>query len=63
MNAATINSAYAMDLSSTHGSITKGKAANIIITNEIPSLAYLPYSFNENLIEQVYINGKIVNRD
>ncbi len=57
LNAVTINSAYAMDLLDTHGSITKGKQANIIIA-DIPSLAYIPYSFGSNLIEEVYINGK-----
>lgn len=59
INAATINGAYAMGLSKTHGSITKGKAANFILTREIPSYAFLPYSFGSNLIDQVYINGKL----
>ncbi len=58
INAATINGAYSMGLSKTHGSITKGKAANFIITGEIPSYAFLPYSFGSNFIDQVYINGK-----
>jgi imidazolonepropionase len=57
INAATINGAYAMDLSKTHGSITKGKAANLIITKEIPSYGYLPYAFGSNLIDSVIING------
>jgi imidazolonepropionase len=59
LNAATINSAYAMGLSGTHGSIAKGKRANVFITKEIPSLAYLPYSFGNSLIEKVIVNGKI----
>ncbi len=59
LNAATMNSAYAMGLSETHGSIAKGKKANVFITNEIPSLAYLPYSFGSNLIETVILNGRI----
>jgi imidazolonepropionase len=59
INAATLNSAYAMGLSDTHGSIKKGKKANVIITKKIPSLAYLPYSFGSNLIETVIINGKV----
>ncbi len=59
INAATINSAYAMGLSQSHGSIAKGKKANVFITKEIPSLAFLPYSFGSNLIETVIINGKI----
>ncbi|MCD8529674.1 MAG: imidazolonepropionase [Flavobacterium sp.] len=35
INAATINGAYAMGISETHGSITKGKKANLIITKPI----------------------------
>ena len=60
INAATINGAYAMALSKTHGSITRGKAANFIITKPIPSYAVLPYAFGSNVIEAVYINGKLV---
>lgn len=57
INAATINGAYAMELENEVGSITVGKKANLILTKEIPSLAYLPYSFGENLIEKVIVNG------
>lgn len=60
INAATINGAYAMDLSDTHGSITKGKKANFIVTKEIPSYTFLPYAFGTNSIEKVFINGKEV---
>ncbi len=60
INAATINGAYAMGLSHSHGSITKGKAANLIITKEIPSYGYLPYAFGSNLIDSVIINGSEV---
>ncbi|APG59065.1 imidazolonepropionase [Christiangramia salexigens] len=58
INAATINGAYAMDLSKTHGSITKGKQANLILTKEIPSYTFLPYAFGTNSIDSVYINGE-----
>jgi imidazolonepropionase len=58
LNAATINAACAMDVSNEVGSITKGKRANFIILKEISSLAYLPYSFGENCIEEVFLNGK-----
>jgi len=58
INAATINGAYAMGLSKTHGSITKGKSANLIITKKIPSYGYLPYAFGSNLIDSVIINGE-----
>lgn len=60
INAATINGAYAMGISNNYGSITKGKKANLIITKEVPSYNYLPYSFGENLIENVIINGKLI---
>ena len=60
INAATINGAYAMGISKTHGSITIGKKANIIITKPLNSFYELPYSFASNLIEQVIINGKII---
>ena len=60
INAYTINGAYAMGLSDTHGSITKGKKANVIITKEVPSYGYLPYAFGSNLIDVVIINGQKV---
>jgi imidazolonepropionase len=60
INAATINGAYAMGLSETHGSITIGKNANLIITKPISSIYQLPYAFGSNLIDQVIIEGKIV---
>ncbi|MCH3885619.1 imidazolonepropionase [Tenacibaculum aquimarinum] len=58
INAATINGAYAMNVSNEVGSITKGKKANFIITKEIPSYGFIPYSFGSNLIDSVFINGK-----
>jgi len=59
INAATLNGAYAMGLSATHGSITVGKSANIIITRPLNSFYQLPYSFGSNLIESVIIEGKV----
>jgi len=59
INAVTLNSAYAMDLSETHGSIAKGKVANLFITKEVPSYAYIPYSFGSNLVDTVILNGEI----
>lgn len=58
INAATLNGAYAMGLSHSHGSITRGKTANLIITKPIPSYGYLPYAFGSNLIEKVIIKGQ-----
>lgn len=58
INASTINGAFAMEVEDEVGSITVGKKANLIFTKPIPSLAYLQYSFGENLIDKVMINGK-----
>jgi len=55
----TINSAYAMGLEKTHGSVSRGKIANIIITKEIPGFEYLPYAFGSDLVETVILNGII----
>jgi imidazolonepropionase len=60
INAITINSAYAMGLSETHGSIARGKIANVFITKEIPSLEFLPYAFGSDLIETVILRGKLI---
>ncbi|MES2837283.1 MAG: imidazolonepropionase [Bacteroidota bacterium] len=61
INAATINSAYSLGISDTHGSITIGKKANLFITKEISSYAYIPYAFAMPQIEKVIINGKIIH--
>jgi len=61
INAVTINSAYAMGLSETHGSIARGKAANVFITKEIPSYEFMPYAFGSDLIERLILKGKILN--
>ena len=60
INAATINGAYAMGISETHGSITKGKKANLILTKPISSYYQIPYAFGSNLIESVFIEGEIL---
>ena len=59
INAATINSAYAMGISNKLGSIEIGKKANVFITKEMNSYAFLPYSFGSNLIETVILNGEV----
>lgn len=60
INAATLNGAYAMELGQELGSITPGKRANLIFTQPIPSLAYLPYAFGTNLIDKVMLNGVFI---
>ncbi|MFM2206716.1 MAG: hypothetical protein RL213_691 [Bacteroidota bacterium] len=59
--AATTNAAYAMGVSSTHGSICGGKKANFFITPPIPSPDYLPYWFGTTLTERVVLNGQLIS--
>ena len=58
LNAATINAAYAMGLSSDYGSIARGKVANFFITRPIPSLEYIPYAYTSPIVERVFLAGK-----
>src|SRR5664279_858600 len=55
LNAATVNGAYAMGLGDVLGSIRPGKLANLILTEPVPSLAYLPYRFGNNCINKVML--------
>ena len=57
INAATINGAYAMGLENEVGSITVGKRANFIITEEINSIGFIPYSFGRDHIDSVFLDG------
>ncbi|WP_347838475.1 imidazolonepropionase [uncultured Draconibacterium sp.] len=59
INATTINTAYAMGISESYGSIARGKVANLFITSEVPGIEYLPYAYGSNLVETVIINGEI----
>lgn len=58
INATTLNSAYAMGISQTHGSIAKGKKANFYITKDIPTIEYIPYYYGTNKVDRVFLNGK-----
>ncbi|WP_264538292.1 imidazolonepropionase [Flavobacterium sp. N1736] len=60
INAATINGAYAMGISETHGSITIGKKANLILTKPVSSYYQIPYAFGSNLIESVFAEGEML---
>lgn len=60
INAATLNTAYALGLLETHGSITVGKFASFFITKPIPSYTFFPYSFGSRLISSVILKGKMV---
>jgi imidazolonepropionase len=60
INAATINTAAALELQNTHGSITRGKVANVFISRPVPSIAHLPYAFGSPFVDQVILQGKMV---
>lgn len=55
INALTINAAAALELSESHGKIALGRKSPIMLTNEIPSLAYLAYSFGEQHVQRIFI--------
>ena len=55
INALTINAAAALELSATHGKISLGRKSPIILTKEIPSLAYLAYAFGEQHVQRIFI--------
>ncbi len=60
INATTINAAFAMELSDTHGSISRGKAGSLIITKPIPSIEFIPYAFGTDVIDKVIVDGQII---
>lgn len=59
LNAVTRNGAYAMGLEESHGSITPGKVANLIITKAMPDFAFMPYAYGSSQIKKVILNGTI----
>ena len=61
INAATINSAYAMGLSKDYGSIEEGKVANFFITEPIPSVNFIPYAYTSPIISRVFLKGEEVH--
>ena len=61
INAVTVNGAYAMGLGKDLGSFSVGKLANLIITEPVPSLAYLPYRFGNSLVDKVMLNGQFIH--
>ncbi len=60
INAVTLNSAYAMGVSDQLGTIAIGKKANVFITNEIPTIEYMPYYYGTNKVERVILNGNVI---
>ncbi len=58
INASTVNAAYALEMEKSMGSFFPGSDASFILTQPMGSISEIPYSFGENKIESVYINGK-----
>jgi imidazolonepropionase len=60
IHATTLNTAYAMEVETELGSITRGKTANLIITKPMPSYQYWTYSYGDNKVDTLILNGKII---
>ena len=60
INAATLNGAYAMNLSEELGSISRGKLANFMVTKPITSYNFIPYNFGNHCVDHTFIKGKEV---
>ncbi len=60
LNATTLNTAYAMGVSDEVGSITKGKLANLIITQPMTQLEFMPYYYGANKVAKMILNGKFI---
>lgn len=56
-NATTFNAAFALELESEVGSITKGKGANFIVAKAGKNLNSISYNFGVDWIDAVYISG------
>ena len=61
INAATINGAFAMNISEDYGSICVGKKASLIVTKDLTSYRQIPYYFGNNPIYKVMINGELID--
>ena len=59
LNAETRNGAYAMGLEDSHGTLSPGKVANLIVTDPMPGFGYMPYAYGSSQINQVILNGQI----
>ena len=59
INACTINTAAAMELSSQVGTISKGKIANLFVTKPMSSIAFVPYAMSNNIVDTIVLKGKV----
>ncbi len=60
IHATTINTAYAMGVEKELGSISIGKKANLILTKAMPSYHYWTYSYGDNKVDTMILNGAVV---
>ena len=60
LNATTLNTAYAMGVSDEVGSVTRGKLANLIVTEPMTQLEFMPYYYGANKVAKMILNGKFV---
>ena len=60
LNATTLNTAYAMDVSRELGCITKGKIANVMITKPMTQLEFMPYYYGANKVQTMILKGKVI---
>ncbi len=58
-NAATINGAYALELSHQLGSIEIGKLGNVMITKPMENLAQIPYFFGSDRTYKTIVRGEV----
>lgn len=56
INAVTVNGAAAMDQPA--GTLNRGARADFILTDPLPSLTFLLYSYQTPLIRQTFLNGR-----
>ena len=59
INALTINGAFAMEVQNEAGVLAPGRPARIIITEQMPSIAYLPYAFGSDHIHKVVLQNEV----
>jgi imidazolonepropionase len=59
LSSATLNGAAALGLSSTHGSVEAGKAADLLIA-DVPDYRFLAYHYGSNHIRRTVKNGTLL---
>ncbi|MDO8643548.1 MAG: imidazolonepropionase [bacterium] len=63
LTAVTINAAASLGISDSVGSLEKGKQADFILTQPMPSVREIPYSLAQNRFWRIYKNGKMVREN